>query len=224
MAIWVKICGLTTHDAVEAAVAAGADAVGFVFAPSKRQVSAQQATQLAQAVPRRIPRVAVMLHPTQSQLEEVWSTFRPDVLQTDFEDLQTLRVPMGLGVMPVVRGGVGVGVGLKPAAQGCANAAGAGCAGAADLQPKYQRILFEGPVSGVGGASDWHSAAQLARTTQLVLAGGLNATNVADAIAAVRPYGVDVSSGVEASPGVKDPARIHEFVQRARAAANGVNR
>ena len=79
-------------------------------------------------------------------------------------------------------------------------------------------------MSGVGGASDWHSAAQLARTTQLVLAGGLNATNVADAIAVVRHYGVDVSSGVEASPGVKDPARIHEFVQRARAAANGVNR
>ena len=114
MAIWVKICGLTTRDAVEAAVAAGADAIGFVFAPSRRQVTAAQATQLAQGVPRRIPRVAVMLHPTQSQLDEVWSTFRPDVLQTDAEDLQTLRVPMGLGVMPVVRGGGGVGVGLKP--------------------------------------------------------------------------------------------------------------
>src|SRR5918999_4914631 len=79
--IWVKICGLTTRDAVEAAVAAGVDAVGFVFAPSKRQVSATQAAQLAQGVPRKIQRVAVMLHPTQSQLEEVWSAFRPDVLQ-----------------------------------------------------------------------------------------------------------------------------------------------
>jgi phosphoribosylanthranilate isomerase len=205
VAIWVKICGLTTRDAVEAAVAAGADAVGFVFAPSKRQVTAALATQLAHGVPRRIPRVAVMLHPTQSQLDEVCSAFRPDVLQTDVEDLQTLRVPMGLTVMPVVRGGVGVG--LKP-----------------DLQRKYQRILFEGPVSGVGSTSDWNGAAQLARTTELVLAGGLNATNVADAIATVRPFGVDVSSGVEASPGIKDPARIHEFVQRARAAANGANR
>jgi phosphoribosylanthranilate isomerase len=205
VAIWVKICGLTTRDAVEAAVAAGADAVGFVFAPSKRQVTAALATQLAHGVPRRIPRVAVMLHPTQSQLDEVCSAFRPDVLQTDLEDLQTLRVPMGLTLMPVVRGGVGVG--LK-----------------ADLQRKYQRVLFEGPVSGVGSTSDWHGAAQLARTTELVLAGGLNATNVADAIATVRPFGVDVSSGVEASPGIKDPARIHEFVQRARAAANGANR
>ena len=205
MALWVKICGLTTRDAVEAAVAAGADAVGFVFAPSKRQVTAALGTQLAQGVPRRILRVAVMLHPTQSELDEVWSEFRPDVLQTDVGDLQTLRVPMGLGVMPVVRGGGGVG--LKP-----------------DLQPKHSRLLFEGPVSGVGSTSDWSAAAQLARTTQLVLAGGLNATNIADAIAAVRPFGVDVSSGVEASPGIKDPARIHEFVQRARAAANGANR
>ena len=203
MAIWVKICGLTTRDAVEAAVAAGADAVGFVFAPSKRQVTAALATQLAQGVPRKIPRVAVMLHPTQSQLDEVWSVFRPDVLQTDAEDLQTLRVPMGLGVMPVVRGGVG----LKP-----------------DLQVKHKRILFEGPVSGVGSTSDWNGAARLARTTELVLAGGLNATNVADAIATVRPFGVDVSSGVEAAAGIKDPARIHEFVQRARAAANGATR
>jgi phosphoribosylanthranilate isomerase len=207
VAIWVKICGLTTRDAVEAAVAAGADAVGFVFAPSKRQVTPALAAQLAQGVPRRIPRVAVMLHPTQSQLDEAWSAFRPDVLQTDVEDLQTLRVPMGLMVMPVVRGGGGVGVGLKP-----------------DLQPKYRRILFEGPVSGVGSTSDWNGAAQLARTTELVLAGGLNAINVADAIATVRPFGVDVSSGVESAPGIKDPARIHEFVQRARAAANGANR
>jgi phosphoribosylanthranilate isomerase len=192
--IWVKICGLTTREAVEAAVAAGADAVGFVFAPSKRQVTAAQAVQLAQGVPRRIPRVAVMLHPTQSQLDEVWSAFRPDVLQTDIEDLATLRVPAGLAVMPVVRSEVR----LK-------------------TTPAHSRVLFEGPVSGVGSTSDWHSAAQLARTTQLVLAGGLNATNVADAIAAVRPFGVDVSSGVEASPGIKDPARIHEFVRRARA-------
>ena len=200
MALWVKICGLTTRDAVEAAVAAGADAVGFVFAPSKRQVSAAQAAELAQGVPRRIPRVAVMLHPTQSQLDEVCNEFRPDVLQTDAEDLARLRLPTGLNVMPVVRSAVG------PASAG------------------HSRILFEGPVSGIGRTSDWHSAAQLARTTQLVLAGGLNATNVADAIAAVRPFGVDVSSGVEASPGRKDPAKIHDFVRRARAAAEEPSR
>jgi phosphoribosylanthranilate isomerase len=217
VAIWVKICGLTSRDAVEAALAAGADAVGFVFAPSKRQVNTAQATQLAQDVPRRIPRVAVMLHPTQSQLDEVWSGFRPDVLQTDLEDLQTLRVPTELGVMPVVRSGVRLKPDPQESASGLTFPAGPALAG-------HPRILFEGPVSGVGSTSDWQTAAHLARTTQLVLAGGLNATNVADAIAAVRPFGVDVSSGVEASPGVKDPTRIHEFVRRARAAANGANR
>jgi phosphoribosylanthranilate isomerase len=210
VAIWVKICGLTSHDAVEAAVAAGADAVGFVFAPSKRQVTTARARQLAQDVPRHIARFAVMLRPTQSQLDEVWLGFRPDVLQTDVEDLQTLQVPPGLAVMPVVR----VGVGLKPDLH---DAVGRALA-------RHPRVLFEGPVSGVGTTSDWQTAAQLARTAQLILAGGLNPTNVADAIAAVHPFGVDVSSGVEASPGVKDPTRIHEFVRRARAAANGANR
>lgn len=204
----MKICGLTTRAAVEAAVAAGADAIGFVFAPSKRQVTATQAVQLAQGVPRKIPRVAVMLHPTQSQLDEVWSAFRPDVLQTDLDDLATLRLPMGLAVMPVVRNAVG----LKPDLR--ASPGGPALAG-------HKRVLFEGPVSGIGSTSDWHGAAQLARTLQLVLAGGLNPTNVADAIAAVRPFGVDVSSGVEASPGIKDPARIHEFVRRARAVSDG---
>ena len=199
MAIWVKICGLTTREAVEAAVAVGADALGFVFAASKRQLSATQAVQLSQGVPRHIPRVAVMLHPTQSQLDEAWSVFRPDVLQTDVEDLATLRLPPGLAVLPVIRNVAR----LKPDSH------------------EHKRILFEGPVSGVGSTSDWHSAAQLARTAQLVLAGGLNATNLSDAIAAVRPFGVDVSSGVEASPGIKDPAKIHEFVRRARAVANG---
>ena len=86
MALWVKICGLTSHDAVEAAVAAGADAVGFVFAPSKRQLTTAQARQLAQDVPRHVARFAVMLRPTQSQLDEVWSGFRPDVLQTGSEE------------------------------------------------------------------------------------------------------------------------------------------
>ena len=163
VAIWVKICGLTTREGVEAAVAAGADAVGFVFAPSRRQVTATQAAQLAQGVPRRIPRVAVMLHPTQSQLDEMWSGFRPDVLQTDLEDLQTLRVPMGLSVMPVVRGAVR----LKPDLQGSPHSLKSSVG---PVSAGHQRILFEGPVSGIGSTSDWHSAAQLARSTQLVLA------------------------------------------------------
>jgi phosphoribosylanthranilate isomerase len=195
--MWVKVCGLTTPDAVAAAVDAGVNAVGFVFAESKRKVTPAQAAELARDVPGNIVRVAVMLHPSQAQLDEVWSQFRPDVLQTDLDDLDTLQIPAGLQVTPVFRTGRELPA-VLPA-----------------------RLLFEGPVSGTGETTDWSAAAQLAARTQLILAGGLKPTNVADAIAMARPFGVDVSSGVEARPGVKDPAKIHEFVRNARAADNG---
>jgi len=200
VALWIKVCGLTTPAAVAAAVDAGVDAVGFVFAESKRKVTPQRAAELARDVPGNIVRVAVMLHPSQQELDAVWSGFRPDVLQTDIEDLASLRIPNGLAVTPVIRAG-------------------------RELPRELpSRMLFEGPVSGTGITTDWSAAAQLASRTQLILAGGLKPANVAAAIAAARPFGVDVSSGVEAEPGVKDPARIHEFVRNARAADNGVNR
>lgn len=195
--MWVKVCGLTTPDAVAAAVDAGVNAVGFVFAESKRKVTAQRAAELARDVPSSIVRVAVMLHPSQAQLDEVWSQFRPDVLQTDLDDLASLQVPTGLQVTPVIR------------------------AGRELPTPLPLRLLFEGPVSGTGETTDWSAAAKVAARTQLILAGGLKPENVADAIAAARPFGVDVSSGVEARPGVKDPAKIIEFVRIARAADNG---
>jgi phosphoribosylanthranilate isomerase len=91
-------------------------------------------------------------------------------------------------------------------------------AGAALPAPLPARILFEGPASGRGEVSDWSTAAELARGTQLVLAGGLSAANVAAALHRVRPFGVDVSSGVEERPGVKSPAAIAGFVAAVRAA------
>jgi phosphoribosylanthranilate isomerase len=81
-----------------------------------------------------------------------------------------------------------------------------------------RRLLFEGPRSGTGKTADWAVARELAAQHQLILAGGLNPDNVAEAIVTVNPFGVDVSSGVEAKPGLKDPARIDEFVSQARAA------
>lgn len=192
MTLWIKICGLTTEEGVAAAVAAGADAVGFVFAPSKRQVDALRAAELAHKVPTQMTRVAVMLHPAQSLLDEVWKVFRPDALQTDAEDLAYLAIPEGLKVIPVVRQD-----GKHPV-------------------PLPQRLLFEGNVSGTGETADWNRAAQLATQTQLILAGGLTPANVAAAVARVRPYGVDVSSGVEREPGIKDAAKIEEFVRAAR--------
>jgi phosphoribosylanthranilate isomerase len=79
-------------------------------------------------------------------------------------------------------------------------------------------IVYEGPVSGTGTTVDWTEASRVARRTKLILAGGLNPENVAEAIRLVNPYGVDVSSGVEASPGIKDPALILRFVSAAREA------
>ena len=195
--MWVKVCGLTTPDAVAAAVDAGVDAVGFVFAESKRKVTPKQAAELARDVPRDILRVAVMLHPSQAQFDEVCALFRPDVLQTDVDDLAALQLPAGLKVTPVFRAGRALPVILP------------------------MRLLFEGPVSGNGETTDWSAAAELAARTQLILAGGLKPSNVAEAISIARPFGVDVSSGVEARPGVKDPQKIYDFVRNARAAGNG---
>jgi len=198
MSLWIKICGLTSRDAIDAAINAGADAVGFVFAPSKRQVTAQRAAHLIGREPVGVPRIAVMQHPAQSLLDEVWRVFRPDILQTDLDDLDSLIVPEGLAVMPVLRAGRAIPASLAP------------------------RLLFEGPMSGTGVAADWNQAGQLATQTQLVLAGGLTAGNVAAAIAQVRPFGIDVSSGVEREPGIKDAGKISEFVRAARSACASV--
>src|SRR5712671_5879960 len=104
--MWIKICGLTTKEAVDAALASGVNAVGFVFAPSKRRVNASQALQLAQDVPVTVLRVAVMQHPAQSLVDEVLSVFKPDVLQTDYQDFAALKVPEGLQRLSVARAGV----------------------------------------------------------------------------------------------------------------------
>ena len=192
MPIWVKICGMTSAIAVNTAIKAGVDAVGFVFAPSKRQVTAQQAREYAAGVPSHVARVAVMLHPSQQQVNDVLKVFKPDVLQTDWEDLSGLTLPSSLQSFPVLRASKTLPMDL----------------------PK--RFLFEGPMSGTGHKADWRQAAQLVSNGELILAGGLNPENVADAIREVHPFGVDVSSGVESAAGVKDMNKIIDFVNAVR--------
>lgn len=192
--LWVKVCGLTTAEGVHAAVRAQVDAIGFVFAPSKRRVTPQCAAELSREIPASIVRVAVLQHPEQALLDEVCAVFKPDVVQTDCEDLSRLRVPENVRTTPVVR------------------------AGAALPEPLPKRILFEGAVSGTGTTTDWTAAERLARRTKLILAGGLNPDNVTEAIRLVLPFGVDVSSGVESAPGIKDPDLIMRFVSAAREA------
>jgi phosphoribosylanthranilate isomerase len=193
--MWIKICGMTTPEAVAAAMHAQVDAIGFVFARSPRRLSPQLAHQLAAAARGRIRCVAVTRHPTQAALEEILAVFEPDILQTDAADLQALRLPAALELLPVLRAGETLS-GELPA-----------------------RILFEGPTSGAGVAADWQAAQALARRTEVVLAGGLKRGNVAAAIAAVRPFGVDVSSGVEERSGIKSPRAITQFVAAVRSAA-----
>ena len=192
--MWIKICGMTTAAAVAAALEAHVEAIGFVFARSVRELAPESAAALARPARGRVRCVAVTRHPTQAAVDEIVRVFAPDLLQSDAEDFATLRLPAALETLAVVREG-----------------------GALPL-PLPGRILFEGPASGRGAVSDWSVAAALARRTQLVLAGGLNAVNVAAAIAQVQPFGVDVSSGVEERPGVKSPAAIMSFVAAVRGA------
>ena len=103
MAVFVKICGLTTPDIVSAAIEAGADALGFVFADSPRRVTVDRARDMTRNVPAHVIRVAVMRHPTQAEWDEVASGFRPDWLQTDAEDFARLSIGEDVVPMPVFR-------------------------------------------------------------------------------------------------------------------------
>jgi phosphoribosylanthranilate isomerase len=197
--VWIKLCGMTTPEAVEAALEARVDAIGFVFAESKRKVTPAFAAQLAAPARGRVRCIAVTRHPEQDAIDEILEVFKPDVLQTDSRDLLALRLPAGLEVLPVIR------------------------AGHEEIQPLPARFLFEGPVSGTGVPSDWPAASRLARRAELILAGGLSPENVAAAITEVRPFGVDVSSGVESAPGVKSVERIASFVGSARAAFRSIS-
>jgi phosphoribosylanthranilate isomerase len=195
MPLFVKICGLTDRQSIEAAVAAGADAIGFVFAESPRRVTASRAAQLADGIPGNVIRVAVMHHPDPLEWQEVAEIFRPDWLQTDFQDFAGLDPDPAVRRLPVFRD--------TPLLDDENLAA-------------QELVLFEAASSGQGNLADWGRARRLAATTSLILAGGLSPDNVAEAIKQVKPFGVDVSSGVERIRGVKDPARIAAFVKAAR--------
>jgi phosphoribosylanthranilate isomerase len=192
--MWLKICGMTDLDAVDAALAARVDALGFVFSPSLRRLDPAQAAQLAAPARTRASVIAVTLHPQQPLIDEIMRVFKPDALQADLADFDGLRLPATLVRLPVLRADIAAGSSLP------------------------HRILFEGARSGSGESADWAIATSLAGRSELILAGGLDAHNVAAAIHAVRPHGVDVSSGVESAPGRKSAQKIAEFVDAARAA------
>ena len=195
--MFIKICGLKTEAAVKAAVDAGADALGFVFADSPRRVTPEHAATLTKGLPSRIVKVAVMLRPAPAEWSQVLKVFTPDWLQAEADDFELLQIPASVGRLPVYRDSDNEVLDRGDVAW-----------------PEH--VLFEGARSGAGMQPNWDQAAQVARQTCMILAGGLTPENVQEAILRVHPWGVDVSSGVEVSPGVKDHKRIAAFVAAAR--------
>lgn len=193
MSLMIKICGLRDARAIGAAVDAGANAVGFVFADSVRRIEPAEAAELAAGLPATVRRVAVLRHPDTALWQAVLDVFQPQVVQTDAADFDHLDVPPGIEVWPVYREGESL-----------------------DALPA--RFVYEGGKSGSGQTVDWNRAATVAARGEMILAGGLKPENIAEAIRTVRPYGVDVSSGTESAPGIKDVNRIRAFIAAARAA------
>lgn len=197
MSVFVKVCGMRDADCVAASVSAGANAIGFVFAESVRKISPAEAKTVAQGIPAHVQKVAVMRHPSNEQWQTVLSEFAPDVLQTDAGDFASLDVPENVVRWPVLRQRSG------------------------EAFPELPEVfVYEGPSSGAGETVDWAGAAVIAAQGRMILAGGLDANNVGTAIRTVRPWGVDASSGLESSPGIKDVELIKNFVQAVRAAEN----
>jgi phosphoribosylanthranilate isomerase len=197
--MFVKICGLTNEDDAVHAAAAGATALGVVFAPaSPRCVTADRARAIVGAVPGHVPVVGVFVD---ARLEELVAT----VAHTGIRWVQLHGdEPEGYSSalkMPLLRAaGVEVALEAWPTATLLLDA------------------ITNDARGGSGTRVDWDRARAIARHRKTILAGGLTADNVAEAIATVRPFGVDVSSGVEASPGRKDPEKVARFIENARAA------
>ncbi len=186
----VKICGLSTREAVEAAVNSGADYIGFVFAKSKRQVGIKQASHLAQFIPKTVQKVGVFVSPTLMELQEAIVKVPLDLVQIhgEFsdEDFEKLDVP-SIRAIPVEKT-------LE------------------EIETKADFLLFDAPLAGSGKTFDWELLKDENIEKPYFLAGGLTVDNVKQAITFFRPYAVDVSSGVE-TDGKKDLLKIMRFIE-----------
>ena len=195
----VKICGLKEPEHVQAAVAAGVDAVGFVFAPSKRQVTVEQATMLAQHVPKHVLKVGVFVDETVETMLAIAKRVPLDVIQLHGQETTDVirQLPY-----PTIKA-----VGVRTTAD-------------IDTLQTFDSdyVLVDAPIAGSGEPFDWNLLT--ARYENLILAGGLSNDNITEALQRIAPLMVDVSSGVETN-GVKDPAKISAFIA---AVKNGENR
>ena len=194
----VKICGLSTKEAVEVAVSAGADYIGFVFAPSKRQVTVEQATELAKFIPSHIQKVGVFVSPSRAELLEAVDKVGLDFVQVHGQVVDKLFENLPCGSIQAVQVDEG---GHVP-----------------NSQADY--LLFDAPVAGSGQTFDWGRLDTTKLAQLFFIAGGLNEDNVARAIQHFSPFAVDVSSGVE-TDGQKDHEKIRRFIERVK---NGISR
>lgn len=212
MALTVKICGLKTPAALDAALAAGADMVGFVFfPPSPRHLRLEDACELAARVKSRAAIVALTVNATDELFTDIVRALRPDMLQLHGQEtpdrVVAVRTRFGRPVMKALP-----------------------IATREDLSPirtyahVADRLLFDARApkdatrpGGLGKPFDWRLLAGVNPGAPFMLSGGLDVDNVAEAIAITNAPGVDVSSGVESRPGVKDPAKIRAFIRAARA-------
>jgi phosphoribosylanthranilate isomerase len=204
----VKVCGVRTPEIAEAAIEAGADWLGLVLVPaSPRHVDDAAARVLVDAVRGRADLVGVMVDATPAECDEAAQRYRLAAVQLHGQ--VTLSTAARVTV-PVIRA-----INVDGAAQALTRAWWPDCLVLLDAAPSSSGAL----PGGTGARVDEAVAAALSRHRRVILAGGLTPENVAEAIAAVRPHGVDASSGLESAPGVKDAARVVAFVRAARSAA-----
>lgn len=210
----VKICGLSTPETLDAALAAGADMVGFVFFPkSPRNVSLDAAKALAARAAGRAKTVALTVDADDAEIASIVEALRPDMIQLHGREtparVAEVRARFGIPVMKAI--------GVSSAEDLAAVPAHAAAADMLlfDAKPPKDAAL----PGGNGLAFDWPILSGLDLGKPFMVSGGLDAANVGEALALTRAQGVDVSSGVESSPGIKDPRRIAEFIAAARTAA-----
>ena len=199
----MKICGITSEEDALLAVAMGADAVGFVFAPSPRQMAAGAVAQITRRLPPEVVTVGVFRDELPERVVEI-------VNQAGLERRAAARPRDARGLLATSRG-------ASPLSSRRSLSATRPSTRSASTAPMRCSSTRPRPVRARSSTGAWPRASRRAR--RLILAGGLAAENVADAISRVHPWGVDVRTGVEASPGEKDPRKVRAFVQAARAAA-----
>ena len=202
--MFVKICGITNEQDALLAVALGADALGFVFAPSQRQISPALAREIVKRLPPETVTVGVFRNETPSRIIEIVNEARLQGAQLHGHETPAMTAEVATDVRFVIKAVV---AGSQDAAHASTFASDA--------------ILVDGLHPGSGTAYDWELLQDIPTDIRLMLSGGLTPENVAAGIAQVRPWAVDVSSGVEKAPGLKDAVKMRHFITNARDAVLG---